>query len=297
MATFPFPQVVDSKTFIKTVCHLYRISVIKVLPVSILLLLIYDFIRFGSVLFPKQYTHYHLHAACVALLIFLPLIGTLFCIQDAIGKEKPIEYLKLIIFTATRFLSLMGCLFSMLVFPGLIFLICIGVYFGLAMKGAAIAHVLGWKVFPVEIILGWKIFSEFAVFAAFVSKILAPILVFTDEQNANDAVDNSEKLIQGYFVRTFIFTLYAFLLLFFLSDFSYLATAYFHSLKHVSSMILEGIGQLLLLIIGPWSFALLLTQKYDLQSRVVEKPMTPKLKMNAQLPKDATIDSKDKLNF
>jgi hypothetical protein len=290
MATFPFSQTVDDNTFIKTVCHLYRISLLKVMPVSLLLLLIYNFMRFGDVLFPKQYTHLHIQIAAFATLILLPMFGTLICIQDAIGKGNPVEYKKLFIYTVMRFLSLMGCLFSMLVFPGIVFLFCIGVYFLLAMKGL-----------PITIILAWSALSGFLVFGAFVTKIIAPILVFTDEQNANDAVENSEQMVKGYYIRTFIFSLYAILLLFFLSKFSYMATGYFHSLKEVSPWILEAIAQVLLFIIGPWSFALLLTQKYDLQSRYAAKAPAPKPKLNIKIvepKKESTDKSKeDKLNF
>lgn len=289
MATFPFSQAVDDKTFIKTVCHLYRISLIKVMPVGLLLLLIYDFMRFGDVLFPKQYAHLHIQVAAFATLILLPLFGTLICIQDAVGKENPIDYKKLFFYTATRFLSLMGCLFSMLVFPGIVFLICIGGYFLLAMKG-----------FPITLILAWSALSGFLVFGAFVTKIVAPILVFVDEQNANDAVENSEQVVKGYYIRTFIFSLYAILLLVFLSKFSYMATGYFHSLKEVSPWVLEGIAQVLLLIIGPWSFALLLAQKYDLQSRYIAvAPSKPKPNIKIVEPKKESTDKprEDKLNF
>jgi hypothetical protein len=181
----------------------------------------------------------------------------------------------------------MGCLFSMLLFPIIILGICIGIYIFLALK-----H-------PTSIFLFiWPLCSIPLVFAAVVSKVLAPILVFVDEQNANDAEDKSEQLVKGHYWRTYVYSFYALLLVIFLALLRYLATSYFPGLKHASPLLIEGIAQFFLLFIAPWSVALMLTYKYDLQSRFALKvPKIPEITIKPVEPAGATQTKEDKFNF
>ncbi len=288
MATFPLNAPLTNDALIRTTCHLYRVSVLKVLPISLLIVLVYDFIRYGAALFPDAYVHLHPEFAIFSAILFLPLSAMLFYLLDIIAKEQPFSYGDGVIVTAKKLLTLIGCFFSMLLFPLFIMGICTGVYV-----------FLGIKNFPQGVLFGWLIFSLLVVFAAFVPKLLAPILVMSDDQSANDSVDNSERLVKSHYLRTFVFMLYAVLLLFFLVDLGHLVKAYIPLLRQQSPFLVQGITQAIWVIIAPWSFALLLTTKYDLQLReAANKPIIkpvekkkPELKIVSKKEKD------DKLNF
>ncbi len=287
MATFPLNAPLTNDALIRTTCHLYRMSMLKVLPISIGLVLVYDFILYGAALFPAPYVALHSQVALFMAILFLPLMAMLFQLIDSIAKEQALSYGNSLIMTLKKLLTLIGCFFSMLLFPIFIMGICIGVYV-----------FLGIKNFAQGVMFGWLLFSLVVVFAAFVPKLLAPILVVSDDQSANDSVDNSERLVKGHYLRTFMFMLYAILLLYFLVNLGNLAIAYVPSLKQ-HFMPIEIIAQCVLAIIGPWSFVLLLTMKYDLQKRVVtDKPVEiVRDKKKPDLKIVSKTEKGDKLNF
>ncbi|MGD9591954.1 MAG: hypothetical protein AB7V32_05495 [Candidatus Berkiella sp.] len=287
MAHFPLNRIINNDDVIKICCRLYRQSVLKVLPISIALLLLYNFIRFGEYLYPEKYAHLHPQIAIFAVALLLPLIGALFSAIDAIGKTSTLSYSQLAIYTIQRFLPLAGCFFSMLLVPALILGVCAGVYF-----------YLGMIEVNMLILFGWAGISSLIVFASFVPKVFAPILVFSDMLGANESIDESARLVKGNFLRCMLFCLLAGLVLFFFARLGYLITSYFPALKTLPRYMPEAIAQVLLAIIGPWSFALLLTLKYDLQirhpldasMRKVQKPVM-KAPQSVSMPKKSDEDN------
>jgi hypothetical protein len=283
MSTFPLQKPLDSKALISTTCHLYRISVIKVLPISILFLIFYNFIRFGEVLF-QGHPHWHLQASMFALLFTLPLMAMIFYTQDDVAKDLPIHYRQYIVRFTLRFLSLMGSLFSMLLFPLFILGICVGIYL-----------YLGYKQAPFWLLLTWKQISYVFVFATVVTKLFAPLAALMDEKDANNAVDFSEQMVKGFYWRTFLQSFYAILLLVFLAYLPLIVQSSFIQFK-IPFYVYETIGQILLILIGPWAFASILTQKYDLQSRLPMKPKAPE-QTKPQVMKPKIVSPKDDQNL
>src|SRR4029079_5121480 len=101
-----------------------------------------------------------------------------------------------------------------------------------------------------------------AIFASLVPKILAPILVFVDLKDANESSENSSVLVKDFYLRTFFLAGYAWLLIIALALLPNLI-----KLVGFSAWWVEEVFQVLFILLGPWSFALLLVQKYDLQLR------------------------------
>jgi TRAP-type C4-dicarboxylate transport system permease small subunit len=103
-------------------------------------------------------------------------------------------------------------------------------------------------------------------------------LVFTDQLDANTAIDTSENLIKDYYIRTFFLSAYAFIFVVFLfmitSGIKMVFPEYY---KMLPVMAWEGITVGLVALLGPWSFALMLAQLYDLQLRKT-KIITPTAK-------------------
>lgn len=289
MALLPLSASSGMDELIKTTCKLYRQSLPKTLPITLMLIALFDFVLYGSHLFPKEYVYLHPQIAIFVTVILLTMTGTLFCAIDTIGKELPFSYGKLVVITLQRFLPLAGCFFSMLLLPALIGGVCAGVYF-----------YLGYNNVSQPILFAWLGLSSLILFAVFVPKLFAPILVFIDSFSANDSIDESARLVKGNFARCFELTLFAGLILFFFAIFGHLLLAYVPILKTLPFIIVEGIGQILLLLNASWAFSLLLTLKYDLQQKrpaVAAKKME-KPKMQApQSVRTSSEKDEDKYNF
>ncbi|OJV89034.1 MAG: hypothetical protein BGO43_01350 [Gammaproteobacteria bacterium 39-13] len=268
----------------------------KLLPFSILSLVIYDFICFGKMLFPKHVPLFQ-QLSMFAVLLLLPAAAMLFPALDKIAKQQSFSVSDIFLLGASRFLSFMGSILSMVLLPLIILGICIGVYLFLSQK-----HV----TYPY--LFGWVMFSYFLILATMITKILAPILVLVDEQDANSSVDESDRLVKGYYFQTFTYVLYAILLLILLARVPQIIYGFFPALtKSIPSIWLEGLAQILLIIVGPWSFAFLLTHKYNLQALhpkpVAREKTPPQAKASKPKPvaQSATpLDKKtedDKFNF
>ncbi|MBS0285771.1 MAG: hypothetical protein JSR17_00220 [Proteobacteria bacterium] len=290
MALFPLKAPLSLDELIKTTCKLYRQSLFKALPITLGLIAMFDFILYGSYLFPKAYVYLHPQIALFVVVIMLTTTGTMFCAIDTVGKAKPFSYGKLIIFTLQRFLPLAGCLFSMLLLPALIAGFCAGVYF-----------FLGYNNFAQPILFAWFMFSSLILFAVFVPKLFAPLLVFIDSLSANDSLDESARIVKGCFARCFELTLFASLILLFFAVLGHLFLAYIPALKTLPFGVVEGVSQILLLLNAPWAFALLLTLKYDLQQRhpslEVNKVEKPKIKEPQSVRATTSEGDEDKYNF
>lgn len=240
---------------IKNTCRLYRLSLWRILPFSTLIVALYHLIIFGQSYIPAPWLKYYKQSAMFGLIIIFCLMAMIFKTLDAIAKQAPLPLGALIHFTFTRFLSLLGAIISLLLLPAILLAL-----------GVAIYLFLGIQQVPALALLGWQCLVVGTIFASLVPKILAPILVISDEQEANAAVENSPRLVKHFYWRTLMLTLYSYLLWVFLIQLPSLITYYFPQLaQQISPLILQISADVLLVVIGPWSFACLLMQKYDLQ--------------------------------
>jgi len=242
---------------IKTASHLYRISLLPVLPIAGLVGLMGVFMRFGGHFLQGKYAANHQQISVVLLIILPALLGLIFKIMDNIAKGHSFAYGQLFIFGCERFLSLIGCLLSMLLLPAITLGACIGIYF-----------VLKINHFSSLFLLSWMGISVLILFAAFVKNIFAPLLVFTDQLDANSALDKSNMLTKGVFFSVYIISFLAILTLFLLA---YLPSLVFHFFPHavlnIPDILLSIFSTLFLIFFGPWAFAILLVTQYDMQCR------------------------------
>lgn len=254
---FPIKQAEPNDQLIKTACRLYRQSLLAVLPLSLLAVVIYYAICFGDQYLPQQWMAYYKQLAMFASLVLLPLLAMMVSIMDHTGKGLSFSYGSIIGFTLQRFLSLLGALLSLLLLP-LIILAC----------GIALYLFLGIQKTPEIVLFIVRIFILLAIFATLMTKIFAPILVITHEQDANNAIEYSSKLVKGSYWRTLIFTLYAILWIAFLVALPRLSYYYFPAyVQKFPFWQLQAAGLFLLALLGPWSLSFMIAQQYNLQAK------------------------------
>ncbi len=255
MAIFPLEHPLDGMKLIAAACRLYKISLLRLLPLLVLVVFIYHLFRFGDHYLPKAYVNLYHQVSWYVLILWIPMVFSIFSKLDKISRDQSFSGWELCILTAQRFITLMVCLVSILLFPAIILAI-----------GIIVNLVLGKYHAPFLVFMIWNSVLCLLLFAISVNKLFAPILVVTHQQDANNAIDKSTLLVKGFYWRTFGYSLYAILLLVFLCFLPTLFNALL-PIKQLPFYITEGIGELLLLLIGPWSFALMLTQLQDLISR------------------------------
>ncbi|MFI4937526.1 MAG: hypothetical protein ACHQJ6_03325 [Candidatus Berkiellales bacterium] len=255
MPLLPVTEPLDGNKLIATICHLYRVSLLAVLLPSVLCAVLYHLIVVSSHILPHSWQQKHHNVTMFLVVLLVPLLAMIISIFDNVAKQKEYHFTDLILFVGQRFISFIGAIFSMLLFPAFILGIGIVIYFIL----------LRLRVnYPFT--FAWIIFICISVFAAFVPKVFALPLVISEKYDANNAIDTSELLVKGYYFRTFFHSFYALLLVLLLTQLPTIIIYYFPRLAKPAGL-MEGISIGLLAIIGPWSFASLMTQQYDLLIR------------------------------
>ncbi|MCS5712124.1 hypothetical protein [Candidatus Berkiella aquae] len=273
MSIFPLTQPLDDSALLKTTCHLYRISLLRVLALSALFVVILHYFRFGKAYLPIAWQPYHLQSAMVLLILSLPVIGAMITVIDKVAKNSPYTFWTITKEVGDRFLSLMGALISIALLPLILFGVCYAIYFYLI-----------YLHLPVPALFAWQIFSLLLVFLTIVTKIYAPWLIFSDGLDANDAQDMSGLLVKGRFLKSFIHALFAVLVIVFLIKLPGLIEYYFSAAKSAPQWAIALVADIILMIIGPWSLVFLLTDKYNLQNRNNNKalPQTKKTQVKVQ---------------
>ncbi len=271
MPLFPLSRPLQGAGLLTCATRLYFKSILQLLPLSILIVGLFYIIRFGQPYVPKQWQHLFSQVAMFACVFTVPLCASLIGIQNRVATEPPAPRLSIFILICRSFLSLFGCLISMLLFPMIILAACFAISFALDFYAPFL------KNLPLlQIQFAWQQLIPIVVFASFVSKIFAPVLVVIQNEDSNTAIDHSEFLVKGYFFRTFI---YGLLMVELLNLFSQLPTLmrfyYPDGAKQLLPQALEAIAQGLLILVIPWISAVLLTQCYDLKRRKAVKKTNP----------------------
>lgn len=276
MPIFPLSQRLTDSELLKTTCHLYQISLLKVLPLSLLCVAIIQYFRFGKAYLPLLLQPYHQQSAMFLLVMILPLLGAMILVFDKIAKDTSFTVLSIVKETAVRFLSLIGALISMALVPLVVLGICVVSYYAM----------MYYHVDP-RVLFAWLIIAQLLTFMAFVSNLYAPWLILSDKLDANEAQDESQFLVKNNFLRTFTHGLFAVLVIVFLIQLPGLVEYYFAKMK-LPMWGVEIAAGALLMIIGPWSLVFLLTNKYDLQVLKKDRkaPLnTATLKVPSAIPK------------
>ena len=281
-AIFPLQEAQSNNTLIRHTCRLYRLSLLKVLPVSILMIAIYHLCLFGKNYIPTD-TQAKFHQLMMFIALFsLPLFSTIVILMLEIGEQKASSYRNAIHTSLLKFLSLVGCLISMILLP--IIVLTIGIICFLLI-GRFVPGV------PVIVYAILEILIGFAVFLAMVPKIIAPILIFSENKDANAAVDAAEQSIKMAFARTLLWTFYGLGLLGFITILPRIFQHFFNK-SSLNSMIPEAIAEVLLILILPWVIALMVMQAKDLYFRWEQKKkseVSPSKPIAATLSKDSNI--------
>lgn len=270
MPIFPVAQPLDDHELLKTTCHLYKITLLRVLPFSFLCVAILYYFNYGKALLPLAWQHYHQQSAMFALIALLPIIGAMITTVDHFATDKSCAPSVVLKDTAIRFLSLLGALVSMAFVPMILLGVCAAAYYALIYYHA-----------NFNVLFAWLFLTQFLIYAAIVSNIYVPWLIFSDDLDANAAQDKSSFLVKGYFFKTFSHGLFSILLIIFLLKLPGLVNYYFAGLK-IPVLQIELVSKALLMLLGPWSLVFLLTNKYDLQARKKDVNTDPDSKARQQ---------------
>lgn len=259
MALFPLAKPLEGMSLTTTACHLYTQSLLNVLPVSISFALILHLIQNGAQYLPDAWKSLTLSISMFLGVLTLPLLSGFIIVIDRVSKGHPVKLKDDLLEILQRFPSLMATLVSMLLIPAIIFAIAVGIQL----------YLLGTHAAPVIIIV-FRVMIGLVIFAAFTPKLFSPFLVFTHSLDSNSALEMSELLVKGSFVKTFLYGLYGLVFFGLLLTLSTWLPYLVPSTKEISVPLLQSIGQILVAILGSWSFALWMTLLADAQCRKKE---------------------------
>lgn len=255
MPIFPLTKPISDHELLKTTCHLYTMSLLRVLPYSFVCVAILHFFRYGKSYLPLAWQPYHQQSAMILLVLTLPLIGAMITTIDKVATSSAMGTMDILKETGARFLSFIGALASMAFVPLILLGICILGNFVLLYYHA-----------NFNVVFAWAMLSPLLVFASLVANLYAPWLIFSDGLDANDAQAMSSTLVKKDYWRTYSHGLYAVLVVVFFIQIPTMFSYYFSSM-HSNIVWVELIAEVLLMIIGPWSLVFLLANKYELQIR------------------------------
>lgn len=223
------------------------------MPFMLIILALYHYTIVERLL-PEHVTTLKINLNMFLLILILPIKGAMITLVYYKAISKQTSYKQVIYLGFARLLSLLGCLLSMILLP----LIVLGL-------GMVIYLIMGFYNAPFWSLFLFLKIIPLLVFAVILPKIFAPFLVYTHNQGASESIEVSTTLVKGFYRRTFIFTLFAILLIEFLYKLVYLP--YWPGIEGLSDAIKQGIAYALILLIGPWSLACMIMQLADLQFR------------------------------
>ncbi len=283
-AIFPLQEAQNNNALIRHTCHLYRLSLIRVLPLSLLMIAIYHLLLFGKNYIPALYQARFHQLMMFIVLLALPLFSMIVLLILQIGEQKSPSYLSAIKTSLNKFLSLVGCLISMILLPLIVLTVGIICYF-------LIGHF--FSPLPIIVFAILEAIIGLGIFLALIPKIIAPILLFSEDKDANSAVEAAEQSTKMAFGRTILWMFYGFALLGFIAISPGIFGLLFKKTA-LNPMILEWVAEGVLVIILPWVMALWVMQAKDLyfrweQKKKSETPQIPKPMAKATLNKDNNI--------
>lgn len=241
----------------KRACRLYRASFTRVLPFSIPFAVLIHFVQDGHHYVPLAWQKQYQGLSMFFAVLSLPLLAGVIIRIDEVAKRKTVSLSDTLSLLFNRFITLIAVLVSMILLPAIVFLIGFIIEFVL----------LGMKA-PLLVINLWRIFLCFALFASITPKLFSIFLVFTEDLDANSALEKSDKLTKGVFFQTFLIGLQGVLFLILIFSFASLSVWLVPALKAVPRILLDVIGQAIVAFTLAWSFALWMTQMADRESKV-----------------------------
>lgn len=247
MALFPLATPLKGLQLFGTACKLYRVSFIKLMPLTITLALIMHLFQNGYAYFPPiiqaQYT-----GICMFLIVFsLPVLAGYIVAIDSIAKGKPFSYEDIALTTIKNFTGLMGVLISMLLIPAIIFAVI-----------TAIHLLILNAMLPLLNVYVYRTFLALIIYATFTSKIYAPVLVLTESLDVNSALEKSDSLVKGKYLTTLLYSVYGGAFFTAILTFS-LWSPLFIPMLQTNPFLGDILGQIAVVIFSSWSFCLWVT--------------------------------------
>lgn len=258
---YPIQRPLDDKALIHYICNLYKKSVLPLLPFTILIVVMFHFVVLGQHFFAPEKRSLHMQIAMFLIVLMPFIVAAMVTVVHHIATARGYSYPLVSYHVFARVLSLFGSLISIALLPLIVLGLCVAIHLALGIYNAPL-----WSLFIFDQLI--PIF----VFAILVSRLFAPILVNTQNLDANLSVDESINLVKGYYWRTFIFTLFAFLLIVFLAKIPSLMIYYVPQTIALNEQIRQIIADVLLVLFMPWSVTCLIMQLEDLQIRRKAKP-------------------------
>lgn len=258
MALFPLATPLEGLNLITTACHLYRQSLWRILPLSIAFAVIMHLFQDGHSYFPEA-IQAKFHAISMFLIVFtLPILAGYIVVIDLVSKGKTFTYSDVIAKVVQGFVALMAVLISMLLIPAIIFAVITGIHLIMLSTHTNFLNIYVYRTLLAVV-----------VYFFFTSKIYAPVLVFTDNLDSNSALDLSDTLVKGDFLKTFLYSLYGGAFFVAILTFS-LWLPLIIPTAHLNPLLIDVLGQIIVAVLGSWTFALWLTMLADNQSRKIK---------------------------
>lgn len=257
-----------------TTCKLYYKSLKSTLPVSFIAVFIFVVLFHLNALFPKLQNIAMRgpgglgigELAMISAILLLPWLGVIWLIQIQYVAKKPISYPHLFSVAYQRLLALLGCLISLCLLPAIVLgvLIVSHILF-LAWAKTGSPQWFALLNNPLHLLMQ-KIALGLLLLAILSNKLFAPLLVFSDELNAESAIELSPVLVKHHAIKTYFYHLYGIAIIVLAYALPQIIQYFAPQLKW-PPIITLGISIVLVALLLPWTLSFWLVRSWDLKAR------------------------------
>ncbi|MCS5708041.1 hypothetical protein CC99x_003895 [Candidatus Berkiella cookevillensis] len=263
--TFNFDQPHNGPELLKYSLKAYICSLPKTAFISALIIVLGVLMVTAPQLAPPAYQSKASLAVMFTAIAILPLLGMIVMLINNHMVQKPASLISLFLYSLERFISLIGSIVSASVLPLLIIMGCILLFFAINLPA------LKLPTLPLLISFLAPSIMYTLVLLALIPKIFAFVMVFTERLDANESIETSEMMVKGFYWRSFLYTVVAFVKILFIANIPEMAHYYFP----VTSQLLPNwsfwvIQAILLLFTIPWVIALWVCHQKDLYSHYLK---------------------------
>lgn len=253
MPNSPIPtKPLSDKALFSQTCQLYSRSLLSTFPVCLLGLGLVVLFRMLPRLLPMVDPNTTTVIGMMGLFLLIPFIGVIWLIQLAYDRAEPIHYGALFSQAYLRLIPLFGALISMSFIPAIIIGLVFGAYLLLSLSASAIPHITDLLHHPLWL-YGIKILIGLVLLSSVSAKLFAPLLVYTDQCDAETALNTSDALVQAQWLKNTLFHLYGILILILACELPRLLGIVFQ--WHSSPALNIGLAIVLLALLIPWTSA------------------------------------------
>ena len=246
----------NGSTLLKLSFGIYLATLRKTLPLSALIILLFATIAYGPQFAPAQFTE---SANLIAMFLFIaivPIVSMIMMIIHDYFTDESTGFKSLFIHSTQRFLSVMGCLISSILWPLIIILVSIAVYFALiSMPAPLLVLFLAPSALYLLIIL------------SVIPKLFSFVLILTEKLDTNTAIETSETMVKGFFWRSVLYTLLALIVILFIVNIPSMIQFYVSGGTILPTWALQLISASLLFMAIPWVASLWVVHQRDLYLR------------------------------